>query len=79
MSKIRTYAEPVTPMDIAIQRMLNHNIRRLTIISKGKVIGIIMVTDLAKHFRTELLMQEALGSKKGIKNSKNRESDGKKL
>jgi CBS domain-containing protein len=70
MSMIRTYAEPQTPIHVAIQRMLNHNIRRLPIISEGKVIGIITVTDLAKHFRTELLIQGALGSKKKIKNSK---------
>jgi CBS domain-containing protein len=58
MSKIRTYAEPETPIDIAIQRMLNHNIRRLTIISKGKVIGIIMVTDLAKHSELNCLCKK---------------------
>jgi CBS domain-containing protein len=71
MSMIRTYAEPQTPIHVAIQRMLNHNIRRLPIISEGNVIGIITVTDLAKHLRTELLIQGALGSsKKKIKNSK---------
>jgi CBS domain-containing protein len=60
MSRIRTYADPETSIDVAIQRMLNHNIRRLPILSEGKVIGIITVTDLAKHLRTELLLQEAL-------------------
>ncbi|HEY9387954.1 MAG TPA: CBS domain-containing protein [Nitrososphaeraceae archaeon] len=79
MSMIRTYAEPRTPIHVAIQRMLNHNIRRLPIISEGKVIGIITVTDLAKHFRTELLIQGALGSTKEIKNSKNCKSDVKKF
>ena len=79
MSMIRTYAEPQTPIHVAIQRMLNHNIRRLPIISEGKVIGIITVTDLAKHFRTVLLIQGALGSTKEIKNSKNCKSDAKKF
>ena len=60
MSRIRTYADPETSIDVAIQRMLNHNIRRLPILSEGKVIGIITVTDLAKHLRTELLLQGAL-------------------
>ncbi|MDQ3971945.1 MAG: CBS domain-containing protein [Thermoproteota archaeon] len=60
MSRILTFAGPDTSIDIAIQRMLNHNIRRLPILSEGKVIGIITVTDLAKHLRTELLLQEAL-------------------
>jgi CBS domain-containing protein len=60
MSRILTFAGPDTSIDVAIQRMLNHNIRRLPILSEGKVIGIITVTDLAKHLRTELLLQEAL-------------------
>jgi CBS domain-containing protein len=60
MSRILTYADPDTSIDVAIQRMLNHNIRRLPILSEGKVIGIITVTDLAKHLRTELLLQGAL-------------------
>lgn len=60
MSRIRTFADPETPIDVAIQRMLNHNIRRLPILSKGKAIGIITVTDLAKYLRTELLLQGAL-------------------
>src|ERR687898_958409 len=60
MSRILTFAGPDTSIDVAIQRMLNHNIRRHPILSEGKVIGIITVTDLAKHLRTELLLQEAL-------------------
>src|SRR5215210_674990 len=64
MSRILTYADPDTSIDVAIQRMLNHNIRRLPILSEGKVIGIITVTDLAKHLRTELLMQGALINEK---------------
>ena len=61
MSRILTYADPDTSIDVAIQRMLNHNIRRLPILSEGKVIGIITVTDLAKHLMTELLLQAAGG------------------
>ena len=60
MSRILTFAGPDTSIDVAIQRMLNHNIRRLPILSEGKVIGIITVTDLAKHLRTDLLLEEAL-------------------
>jgi len=60
MSRIRTFADPETPIDVAIQRMLNHNIRRLPILSEGKAIGIITVTDLARHLRTELLLQGTL-------------------
>ena len=45
MSKIQTFAEPDTPVDVAVQRMINNKIRRLPVIFEGKVIGIITVTD----------------------------------
>lgn len=57
MSKIQTYAEPNTPVDVAVQRMINNRIRRLPVISGGKVIGIITVTDLAKELRRIMLTQ----------------------
>jgi CBS domain-containing protein len=55
MSKIQTFAEPDTPVDVAVQRMINNRIRRLPVISEGKVIGIITVTDLAKELRRLML------------------------
>jgi CBS domain-containing protein len=55
MSKIQTFAEPDTPVDVAVQRMINNRIRRLPVISEGKVIGIITVTDLAKELRRIML------------------------
>jgi CBS domain-containing protein len=55
MSKIQTYAAPDTPVDVAVQRMINNRIRRLPVISNGKVIGIITVTDLAKELRRIML------------------------
>ena len=64
MSKIQTYASPDTPVDVAVQRMVNHKIRRLPVISDGKVIGIITVTDLAKHLRTILLIEGILSDEK---------------
>jgi CBS domain-containing protein len=76
MSRILTYADPDTSIDVAIQRMLNHNIRRLPILSEGKVIGIITVTDLAKHLRTELLLQGALTNGKPESPSPVRADDG---
>ena len=60
MSKIQTYASPDTPVDVAVQRMVNHKIRRLPVIFDGKVIGIITVTDLARHLRTILLIEGIL-------------------
>jgi signal-transduction protein with cAMP-binding, CBS, and nucleotidyltransferase domain len=40
--------------------MVNHKIRRLPIMEGGKIVGIITVTDLAKHLRTTLLLEGAL-------------------
>jgi CBS domain-containing protein len=60
MSKIQTIAEPDTPIEVAVQRMVNRRIRRLPILQDGRVVGIITVTDLARHLRTILLIEGAL-------------------
>ncbi|MGB7639079.1 MAG: CBS domain-containing protein [Nitrososphaeraceae archaeon] len=60
MSKIRTFADPDTLIEVAVQRMVNQKIRRLPIIQEGRVVGIITVTDLARHLRTILLLEGAL-------------------
>lgn len=60
MSKILTTASPETPIEVAVQRMVNHKIRRLPIMEGNNVVGIITVTDLAKHLRTTLLLEGAL-------------------
>jgi CBS domain-containing protein len=60
MSKIQTYASPDTPVEVAVQRMVNHKIRRLPILSEGKVVGIVTVTDLARQLRTILLVDGIL-------------------
>ena len=62
MSRIRTSASPDTPIDVAVQRMVNNRIRRLPIFENGKVVGIITVTDLAKHLRTILLLNSTFSS-----------------
>jgi CBS domain-containing protein len=64
MSRIRTVADPDTPIEIAVQRMANQGIRRLPIMHEGKVVGIITVTDLARYLRTMLLLEGALDSNK---------------
>jgi len=60
MSKILTTADPEMPIEVAVQRMVNHKIRRLPIMEDGKLVGIITVTDLARHLRTTLLLEGAL-------------------
>jgi CBS domain-containing protein len=64
MSRIRTVADPDTPIEIAVQRMANQGIRRLPIMQEAKVVGIITVTDLARYLRTMLLLEGALDSNK---------------
>ena len=68
MSKILTTADPNTPIEVAIQRMVNHKIRRLPIMERGKLVGIITVTDLAKHLRTTLLLEGALSDSNSFDN-----------
>ena len=63
MSKIRTFADPDIPIEVAVQRMVNHKIRRLPIMETGQVVGIITVTDLAKYLCTILLIEGALSEK----------------
>ena len=63
MSKLRTFADPEISIEVAVQRMVNHKIRRLPIMEDGKVVGIITVTDLAKYLRTILLIEGALSEK----------------
>jgi CBS domain-containing protein len=64
MSKIRTVADPDTPIQVAVQRMANKGIRRLPIIHEGKVVGIITVTDLARYLRRIMLLEGALSPDK---------------
>jgi CBS domain-containing protein len=66
MSRILTTATPETPIEVAVQRMVNHKIRRLPIMEAGKIVGIITVTDLAKHLRTTLLLEGALRDTESI-------------
>ncbi|TLX68288.1 MAG: CBS domain-containing protein [Thaumarchaeota archaeon] len=66
MSKIQTYASPDTQVEVAVQRMVNHKIRRLPILSEGKVVGIITVTDLARQLRTILLVDGILSEENEV-------------
>lgn len=68
MSKVRTTASPETPIEVAVQRMINHRIRRLPIMEGDRIVGIITVTDLAKHLRTTLLLEGALSSSDDLDN-----------
>ena len=60
MSKKFRGVEPTSPIEDAVQKMLNNNIRRLLVLDNGKLVGIITETDLAKHLRSKLLIEGAL-------------------
>jgi CBS domain-containing protein len=60
MSSIVVTAEPDTPLVVAVQRMINHKIRRLPVLEKGKIVGIVTVTDLAKELRKVVLHEGVL-------------------
>jgi CBS domain-containing protein len=51
-------ADPDMPIETAVQRMFNNKIRRLPILENGKLVGIITVSDLAKHLRTKSLIEK---------------------
>jgi CBS domain-containing protein len=54
------WVEPMTPIEDAIQKMVNNNIRRLLVLENNKLVGIITETDLARHLRSKLLIDGAL-------------------
>jgi predicted transcriptional regulator len=62
MSRIQMSAQPDTPIEVAVQRMINNKIRRLPVMETGKVVGIITVTDMAKALRNTLLMDGVLSA-----------------
>lgn len=60
MSPNFRWVEPMTPIEDAVQKMLNKNIRRLLVLDNGKLVGLITETDLAKYLRSKLLIDGAL-------------------
>src|SRR5437588_7317910 len=60
MSHNFRWVEPMTPIEDAVQKMINKNIRRLLVLEDGKLAGIITETDLSKYLRSKLLIDGAL-------------------
>lgn len=58
MSKPVITGEPELEPEVAVQRMLNHKVRRLPIVEDGKLVGIVTITDLAKYLRTRSLIEK---------------------
>ncbi len=71
LSEIMSYkfrwVEPSTEIVDAVQKMLNHNIRRLIVLEDEKLVGVITQTDLADFLRSKLLIEgtvKNIGSEK---------------
>ena len=59
------WVEPNTEIEDAVQKMLNHNIRRLLVLENKKLVGVITQTDLASYLRSKLLIE---GTVKNLEN-----------
>ncbi len=61
LSEIMSYkfrwVGPSTEIEDAVQKMLNHNIRRLIVLEDEKLVGVITQTDLADFLRSKLLIE----------------------
>lgn len=64
LSKIMSYkfrsVEPSTDIEDAVQKMLNHNIRRLLVLEDEKLVGVITQTDLVDFLRSRLLIESTV-------------------
>ncbi len=71
LSEIMSYkfrwVEPSTEIEDAVQKMLNHNIRRLIVLEDEKLVGVITQTDLTDFLRSKLLIE---GTIKNIESEK---------
>ena len=56
MSKKFKWVTPDTEIDFAVQKMLNNNIRRLIVLEKENLVGVITQTNLAEFLRSKLLI-----------------------
>ena len=71
LSEIMSYkfrwVEPSTEIEDAVQKMLNHNVRRLIVLEDEKLVGVITQTDLTDFLRSRLLIEgtvKNIGSEK---------------
>lgn len=62
MSPKFRWVEPTTPIEDAVQKMLNNNIRRLIVLDNNDLAGVITQTDLAAYLRSTLLIDGTVKS-----------------
>ena len=56
-------AESDLPIEAAVQRMFNNRIRRLPVVEDGRLVGIVTISDIAKHMRTKWLIEKIFEDK----------------
>ena len=56
MSKKFRWVKPEDDIEVAVQKMLNNNIRRLLVLENEELVGVITQTDLAAFLRSKLLI-----------------------
>ena len=49
--------EPSTPIEVAVQKMFNSNVRRLVVLEDNSLVGVVTQTDLAGFLRSRLLIK----------------------
>ena len=60
MSKSFRWVKPDDDIEVAVQKMLNNNIRRLIVLDNEHLVGAITQTDFASFLRNQLLINGAL-------------------
>lgn len=51
------WVKPSTDIEVAVQKMINNNIRRLIVLDGEKLAGVITQTDLATFLRSKMLIE----------------------
>ena len=48
--------DPSTPIEVAVQKMINSNVRRMVVLEDGRLAGVVTQTDLASFLRSKILI-----------------------
>lgn len=48
--------DPTTPIEVAVQKMINSNVRRMVVLEDGRLAGVVTQTDLASFLRSKILI-----------------------
>lgn len=60
MSKKFRWVSPDTPIENAVQKMLNNNIRRLIVLENEELVGVITQTNMTEFLRSKILINSTM-------------------